>query len=77
LRKGAEVNAIPEGFDYAGTGLHYAALNGHRTMAEFLIEHGADVNVKDTKVGSNAAGWADYGGHPELKKYLDDIAGTS
>jgi hypothetical protein len=45
-------------------------------MAEFLVEHGADVNVKDTKVGSNAAGWADYGGHPELKKYLDDIAGT-
>jgi len=76
LQKGAEMNAIPEGFDYAGTGLQNAALNGHRTMADFLIEHGADVNVKDAKVGSNAAGWADYGGHPELKEYLDHLAGT-
>lgn len=66
LDKGAEINAIPGGFDYAGTGLHYAALNGHRAMVEFLLNHGADRNVKDTKVGSTASGWADYGGHPEL-----------
>ena len=33
LKKGAQVNAIPPGFDYAGTGLHYAALNGHRSTA--------------------------------------------
>lgn len=76
LQKGAEINAVPEGFDYAGTGLHYAALNGHRGMLDFLIERGADVNMRDAKVGSTAAGWADYGGHPELKKYLDHIAGT-
>jgi hypothetical protein len=25
LEKGAEINVIPGGFDYAGTGLHYAA----------------------------------------------------
>ncbi|HEX7333126.1 MAG TPA: ankyrin repeat domain-containing protein [Pyrinomonadaceae bacterium] len=66
LNKGAEINAIPGGFDYAGTGLHYAAFNGHRAMVEFLLNHGADRNVKDTKVGSTASGWADYGGHPEL-----------
>lgn len=66
LEKGAELDAIPGGFDYAGTGLHYAALNGHRAMVEFLLEHGADRSVKDTKVGSTAAGWADYGGHPDL-----------
>ncbi len=30
LEKGAEINVIPGGFDFAGTGLHYAALNGHR-----------------------------------------------
>src|SRR5262245_34030297 len=34
LEKGAEINTIPDGFDYAGTGLHYAALNGHRPMSE-------------------------------------------
>ena len=70
LDKGAEINAIPGGFDYAGTGLHYAALNGHRAMVEFLLDHGADRNLKDTKVGSTAAGWADYGGHPELRDLL-------
>ena len=70
LEKGAEINAIPGGFDYAGTGLHYAALNGHRSMVEFLLAHGADRNLKDTKVGSTPAGWAEYGGHPELLDLL-------
>jgi ankyrin repeat protein len=72
LQKGAEVNVIPGGFDYAGTGLHYAALNGHRAMVEFLLQNGADRNVKDTKVGSTAAGWAEYGGHSELLELLNN-----
>ncbi len=70
LEKGAEINVVPGGFDYAGTGLHYAALNGHRAMVEFLLRHGADRNVKDTKVGSTAAGWAEHGGHLELRDLL-------
>lgn len=70
LEKGAEINVIPGGFDYAGTGLHYAALNGHRAMVEFLLDHGADRNIKDTKVGSTPSGWADHGGHPELRDFL-------
>jgi hypothetical protein len=74
LEKGAQVNAIPPGFDYAGTGLHYAALNGHQALVEFLLERFADVKVKDTKVGSTAAGWADHGGHPEIRDYLEQLA---
>jgi len=70
LDKGAEINVIPQGFDYAGTGLHYAALNGHRPMVEFLLAHGVNRELKDTKVGSTAAGWAQYGGHPELLDLL-------
>ena len=70
LDKGAEINVIPNGFDYAGTGLHYAALNGHRAMVEFLLARGADRNIKDTKVNSTAAGWADHGGHAELRDFL-------
>jgi ankyrin repeat protein len=74
IKKGAEINAIPPGFDYSGTALHYAALNGHQAMVQFLIEQGADVNVKDTKVGGTPAGWADFGGHAEVKNYLEQIA---
>jgi ankyrin repeat protein len=74
LEKGAQVNAIPPGFDYSGTGLHYAAHNGHRALVEFLTERGADVNIKDTKVGGTPAGWADHGGHPEIKNYLEQLA---
>ncbi|HEX6650656.1 MAG TPA: ankyrin repeat domain-containing protein [Pyrinomonadaceae bacterium] len=70
LDKGAEINVIPGGFDYAGTGLHYAALNGHREMVEFLLQHGSDPNIRDTKVGSTAAGWAEYGHHSELLDLL-------
>ncbi|HEY6806373.1 MAG TPA: ankyrin repeat domain-containing protein [Pyrinomonadaceae bacterium] len=70
LKKGAELNAIPGGFDFAGTGLHYAALNGHRAMVEFLLERGADRKILDTKVNSTAAGWAEHGGHLELRDLL-------
>ena len=70
LQHGAEINVVPGGFDYAGTGLHYAALNGQRAMVEFLLRQGADREVKDTKVGSDAAGWAEHGGHLELRDLL-------
>lgn len=70
LQRRAEINVVPGGFDYAGTGLHYAALNGHRAMVEFLLGKGADREVKDTKVGSTAAGWAEHGGHAEIRDLL-------
>ena len=72
LDHGAQINVIPGGFDFAGTGLHYAALNGHRPMIEFLLAHGADRSIKDTKVNSTAAGWADHGGHPDLRDFLTE-----
>lgn len=50
LQKGAEIDAIPPGFDYAGTALHNAAVRGHRAVVEFLLEQGANPNVKDQKV---------------------------
>jgi ankyrin repeat protein len=39
-------------------------------MVEFLIKRGADVRIKDTKVGQTPAGWAEYGGHPEIRDLL-------
>ena len=73
LKRGAQINAIPGGFDFSGTALHYAALNGHQTMAEFLVERGANAKIRDTKIGGTPAGWAEYGGHLEMKHYLERI----
>jgi ankyrin repeat protein len=71
LEKGAELDAIPPGFDYAGTALHNAALHGRREMIEFLLERGADPTIKDVKVHNTPAGWAQYAGHKELSEYLE------
>lgn len=76
LAKGADINAIPPGFDYSGTALHYAALRGHKAMVEFLLQNGADPNITDTKVHSSPAGWAAHGGHEDLKEYLEQAAKT-
>jgi ankyrin repeat protein len=73
LSKGADINSIPPGFHYPGTPLHNAAARGHRSMAEFLIKQGADPNSKDGERGSPPAAWAAYGGHVELKNYLEQI----
>jgi ankyrin repeat protein len=70
LAKGAAINAIPGGFDFAGTGLHYAAYNGQRAMAEFLLGRGADPSIKDTKVHSTAAEWAEHAKRPEIVELL-------
>ena len=74
LAKGADINTIPPGFDYAGTGLHYAALRGHRTMVDFLLKNGANPNIKDSKVNSTPAAWAAYGGYEDLRDYLEQKA---
>lgn len=40
-------------------------------MVEFLLAQGADRNIKDTKVGSTAVGWAEHGGHKDLVDLLN------
>jgi len=77
LKGGARINAIPPGFDYAGTALHYAALFGHKDLVDLLIQRGARLDIKDSKVNALAAGWAAHGGHQELSQYLADLAGSA
>jgi len=71
LQHGARINALPPGFDYTGTGLHYAALQGHRPLVDYLLARGADPRIKDKKVRATPAGWADHGGHPAIKDLLE------
>ncbi|MEW4486772.1 ankyrin repeat domain-containing protein [Thalassoglobus sp. JC818] len=44
--------------DHGASPLHYATLRGHREIAEFLIEAGADVNLRDGEFSATPAGWA-------------------
>lgn len=70
LGRGANVNARPAGFDFTGTPLHYAALNGRWKMTAFLLEHGADPAARDGKVNDTPDGWAKHGGHQDLAEHL-------
>jgi ankyrin repeat protein len=54
-----------------GTGLHWAAINGHRNVVELLVTRGASRDIRDARYDSTPEGWAREGGHAELAKLLD------
>lgn len=64
LERGADVNA--KGV-FGGTGLHWAAINGHKDTVEFLMAHGADITIRDAKFNSTPEGWAAEGQHDEIR----------
>jgi hypothetical protein len=74
IKVGAHIDSIPPGFDFAGTGLHNAAIQGHRSMVQFLVARGASLDILDTKAGQNAASWAAFGKHPDIQHDLERIA---
>ena len=45
--------------------LHEAAIQGNEPAVRFLIDHGADLTIKDYRYQSNAEGWARYGSRDE------------
>jgi hypothetical protein len=51
------------------TPLHYAALNGHVEIARFLLQNGADVNVK-SNYGWTPLHWAAIYGHVDILHLL-------
>ncbi len=67
LERGADVNA--KGV-FGGTGLHWAAINGHKETVEFLVAHGADFTIRDAKFDSTPDGWAAEGRHGEIRELL-------
>jgi hypothetical protein len=40
------------------TALHYAAFGGHCDVVRSLVEHGAEINAIDGKLGATPTGWA-------------------
>ncbi|HEX7064532.1 MAG TPA: ankyrin repeat domain-containing protein [Bacillales bacterium] len=49
LDYGADINAMPSGFHFLGTPLHWAAGGGCLSMAEFLILRGANIHAEAPK----------------------------
>jgi ankyrin repeat protein len=73
VKRGAPINFIPAGFDYAGTPLHYAALEGQRAMVDQLLQMGADPALPDTKISKLPEDWAEHSGHQELAEHLRQV----
>jgi ankyrin repeat protein len=47
--------------EWGGTPLHWAAWNARVAMVRLLLEHGAPVNVRDSRYGSSPIAWAAHG----------------
>ena len=67
LERGAHVDA--KGV-FGGTGLHWAAINGHKDTVAFLVAQGADLTIRDAKFRSTPEGWAAEGRHDEIREVL-------
>lgn len=52
------------------TPLHWAAFNGHKPMVELLIDHGADLTLRDQQFNLTALGWALQGNQSEIAELL-------
>jgi hypothetical protein len=64
LERGADINTNWSTHEPASI-LHECAIHGNEDAVRFLIEHGADLTIKDYRYQSNAEGWARYAAHDE------------
>lgn len=55
------------------TAAHLAAGTGSLDTLRFLVEHGADLTIKDTQFDADVRGWAQWFRQPEVERYLDAI----
>jgi ankyrin repeat protein len=67
LEQGAQINFRGH---CGAPGLHWAAINGHRSMVEFLVHHGADMHINDAEFNSDALGWAAEAEHMAIVEFL-------
>jgi ankyrin repeat protein len=69
---------------YGSTGLFFASDRGNLEIVKILLDHGADINVKDTFYGATALGWATEKQRVEIMQLLlskgakgvDDVLST-
>jgi hypothetical protein len=64
LERGADINTNWSTHEPASI-LHEAAIQGNEDAVRFLIDHGADLTIKDYRYHSNAEGWARCAAHDD------------
>ena len=60
LHRGVDIDAMPDGFDFASTALHRALRQKKERVARLLIERGADLTLQDGRYKRNALDSAEY-----------------
>jgi len=75
IRAGASVNvrddpktAVDSTSGY--TPLHAAAFHGNVSAVSVLLKHGASVSIREEKYHGTPAGWANHGGHTEVRNLI-------
>jgi hypothetical protein len=76
LDQGLDVNSRWWHWDAQVTPLHLAAAHGHIEVVRLLIDRGADAHIRDSKHDSDAIGWAEHFGQPEIVRSLTGRAAT-
>jgi ankyrin repeat protein len=74
LDHGADSNARWAHWDADVAPLHLAAWGGNADVARLLLAAGADPRLRDSKHDSDAIGWAEFFGRPEVVRVLQEHA---
>jgi ankyrin repeat protein len=70
LEKGANPNARWSHWGAEVTPLHLASAHGHVDVVRQLLATGADPRIRDSMHDSDAIGWAEFFGKPEIVRVL-------
>jgi ankyrin repeat protein len=70
IAHGVDVNAKRRLWDCNSTALHVTAEHGLTTLAQMLLEAGADPGIHDDKYDATALGWATYCNQPSIAELL-------
>lgn len=54
------------------TPLHCAAWGGQLSAVQCLVQNGADATLRESEFHSSPIGWADHGGHEQVRDFLLD-----
>jgi ankyrin repeat protein len=71
LDHGADPNALWTNWDAEVTPLHMAARSGSADIVRLLLAAGADPRIHDSEHDSDAMGWAEFFGRPEIRQILE------